>query len=103
MGGRGGSSGLSSETGFRYQMNGKTVVVQKTGSGVVLVNGTPNRSISYEKLLQAAKGKTGFEKLSSGQLKKRREKKYEDYKSHDYELMGNKGARKSVYRPRRGR
>lgn len=103
MGGRGGSSGLANETGFSYKMNGKTVIVQKTTSGVVLVNGAPNRYVDYVKMLKAAKGKEGFRKLSASQIEKQREKRYKDYQSHDYELIGNKGARKSVYRPRRKR
>lgn len=69
----------------------------------MLVNGTLNSSMNYKKLLQAAKEKPDFKKLSDAQFKEQRENRYKDYQSHDYELIGNKGARKSVYRSRRGK
>lgn len=102
MGGRGASSGLASETGFSYRMNGKTVVVQKTGTGVVLVNGTPNKSINYNKLLRAAKEKTGFKKLSASDIKKRRKQKND---KPDYEMglgtpWGNKDNRRAARKSR---
>ncbi len=100
MGGRGGSSGLSA--GFSYKgKNGKNVTVQKTSAGVTLVNGKPSKA-NYSALLKGAKGQDGFSRLSSSQLAERRHKRYEDYNSHDHELLGDaRGKGKTVYRPKR--
>lgn len=102
MGGRGSKSGLSAPTGFSYQMNGKTIVVQKTKAGVVLINGAPNKTMSYEKLLQGAKEKAGFKKLSAEDIEKARKQKSE---KPDYEMgirtpWGNKDNRKAARQSR---
>lgn len=87
MGGRGGSSGLAAkEKGFQYTMNGKTVTVQKTATGQILVNGAVNRIVNYEKLLAGAKEKQGFKKLTDKDIKQRRKDRSAEYSSHDYEM-----------------
>lgn len=89
-------------TGFSYTgKNGKTVTVQKTSAGVTLVNGKPSKA-DYSALLKGAKSQDGFSRLSSSRLAERRRQRYEDYNSHDHELLGNtRGKGKTVYRPKR--
>lgn len=101
MGGRGGASGIAQASGFQYKQNGKTVTVQKTAAGVVLINGQ-KRTINYEKLKESAQNKTGYKNLSSKDFENMGIQKAEDYSSHDYELLDDmRKKRKSIYRPRR--
>lgn len=101
MGGRGSSSGIGQASGFQYRQNGKVVTIQKTATGVVLVNGRKS-SVNYEKLKESAKGKNGYKNLSLKDLENMRIQKAADYNSHDYELLDDlRKKRKSIYRPRR--
>lgn len=103
MGGRGGNSGLAaSERGFEYKSGTRSVVVQKTLTGVTLVNGSPSK-VDFETLQKAAKSKTGYKELAARDLENRRHERYRDYNSHDYETLpnGRRGVGKTVYRPRR--
>ena len=98
MGGRGSSSGFGKEEGFSYTSGGKTLKIQKTTTGMVLVNGQP-KNVSYEKLKAKAKTQSGYTELSGKELAKARNDRYKDYNSHDYELVDNtRGKKKLVYR-----
>lgn len=102
MGGRGSSSGMTGESsGFSYKSRGKTVIVQRTSTGVMFVNGSPS-TLDYNKLKQSAKKQEGYKELSAADLEKIREERYKNYTSKDYELLDDtRGKRKSIYRPRR--
>lgn len=105
MGGRGSSSGMGREQGFSFTTNqGKTTVVQKTATGIVIVNGQRKTGMDYDKLYEAAKNQDGFKEYSSKQIAGTRRKRAKDFNSHDYELLDNtRGKRKTVYRYRKGR
>ena len=103
MGGRGSASGIKANTGFQYKMGNKTITMQLTSTGVVLVNGVPKQMSkqSFEKIYNSQKNKSGFKTLTKAELEKKRKKKYEDYNSHDYELIQTGKQRGKVYRPRK--
>lgn len=96
---------LKNNTGFSFKnQNGKTVTMQITQNGVILMNGSPNKSMTlqkYQALYNAQKDKAGFKTLSSTDLQKMRDSRYVDYQSHDYELVQTGKGRGKVYRPGR--
>lgn len=111
-GNRGGKRGgnvndniLKNNTGFSFKnQNGKTVTMQITQSGVILVNGSSNKSMTaqkYKAMYEAQKNTADFKTLSSKDLQKIRDDKYKDYQSHDYELINTGKGRGKVYRPKR--
>lgn len=98
MGGRGSASGFNKEEGFSYTSRGKTMQVQRTTTGTVLVNGVP-KNVSYDKLKANAKTQSGYKELSGTELAKIRSDRYKNYNSKDYELVDNtRGKKKLVYR-----
>lgn len=110
MGGRGSNSGggggkIPAGGGFEYKFNNKTMVIQKTSSGIILVNDKPRTMSNSEldKLFESKKNAEGFKVLTKAELEKRRKKRYEDYNSHDYELIQTGKGRGKVYRPRKGK
>ena len=104
-GGKRASGGIQKGTGFSFiNQNGKTITMQINSSGVILVNGSPNKSMTlqkYQALYNAQKDKAGFKTLSSTDLQKMRDSRYADYQSHDYELIQTGKGRGKIYRPRR--
>lgn len=79
------------------------MTVQRTRTGVVLVNGSP-RKVDYDTLRKNMSQKEGFKNLTDSDLRKARERRYENQK-HDYKVLpnGERGKGKAVYRPRRTR
>lgn len=96
---------LKNDTGFSFKnQNGKTVTMQITQNGVILMNGSPNKSVTaqkYKAIYEAQKNTTDFKTLSSKDLQKIRDDRYKDYQSHDYELINTGKGRGKVYRPKR--
>ena len=102
---RSNNGGIKKNTGFSFtNQNGKTVTLQINSAGVILVNGSPNKSMTlqkYQSMYNAQKDKPGFKTLSSTDLQKMRDSRYADYQSHDYELVQTGKGRGKIYRPRR--
>lgn len=90
--------------GFQYTDNqGRTITVQRTSTGVVLVNGAPNNSVNYNALKRAAKSRQGFKALTVSESRNISAARSErQAKKPDYELLYNtRGKGKSVYRPKK--
>ena len=102
---RSNNGGIKKNTGFSFiNQNGKTITMQINSAGVILVNGSPNKSMTlqkYQSMYNAQKDKAGFKTLSSTDLQKMRDSRYADYQSHDYELLETGKGRGKVYRPGR--
>ena len=102
---RSNNGGIKKNTGFSFiNQNGKTITMQINSAGVILVNGSPNKSITlqkYQALYNTQKDKAGFKTLSSTDLQKMRDVRDADYQSHDYELLETGKGRGKVYRPGR--
>ena len=78
--------------------------MQINSAGVILVNGSPNKSMTlqkYQAMYNAQKDEAGFKTLSSTDLQEMRNSRYADYQSHDYELVQTGKGRGKIYRPRR--
>ena len=101
MGSRGGSSGMSSGGGgggFQYKLpGGMTRTVQKTSTGITLIDGTPSK-FDYDTLKKNFKGKEGYRELSKADIafmhEKRRNKS--DYEHGLGTLWGNKDNREAA-------
>ena len=106
MGGRGGKSGLSQESGFLFRTGGRLITVHRTASGATLINGS-YRDVDYNKMRENAKKLEGYRDISADQLKAARDARYKNYKSHDYELRENgqkpSQIKRGVYRPKRNK
>lgn len=102
---RSNNGGIKKNTGFSFtNQNGKTVTLQINSAGVILVNGSPNKSMTlqkYQAMYNAQKDKAGFKTLSSTDLQKMRNIRYANYQSHDYELVQTGKGRGKIYRARR--
>lgn len=100
MGGRGGSSGMSSgggsSAGFQFKSGRKIVTVQKTAAGVTLVDGAVSK-YDYDKLKDAAKSKEGYKELSKADIAAMHEKRRNkpDYEHGLGTPWGNKDNRKA--------
>lgn len=104
--GRGGSGRGNKAEGFQFTRNGKTYVVERTKSGVALVNGRPNTSVDYDALKRGASDSSTFSSLNQKQLKKiRNDRQKRKSRSADYELgagvpWGNVENRRAARRQR---
>ena len=101
MGGRGGNSGMNSgggSVGFQYKSpGGMTRTVQKTKTGITLINGTPSK-FDYDTLKKNFKDKEGYKELSKADIvamhEKRRNKP--DYEHGLGTPWGNKDNREAA-------
>lgn len=69
------SSGGSSSVGFQFKIGSRTVTVQKTATGVTLVDGAVRKKYDYDKLKDAAKSKEGYKELSMADIAAMHEKR----------------------------
>ena len=101
MGGRGGSSGLSSRGGsggFQYKLpGGMTRTIRRTAAGKALIDGVVSK-YDYDKLKDAAKGKEGYKELSKADIAAMYEKRRNrpDYEAGVGIPGGNKVNRKTA-------
>ena len=101
MGGRGGNSGMNSgggSVGFQYKSpGGMTRTVQKTKTGITLIDGTPSK-FDYDTLKKNFKDKEGYKELSKADIvamhEKRRNKP--DYEHGLETPWGNKDNREAA-------
>ena len=89
MGGRGGSGGRGGGSGrkspeFSYKIGNRTMKVEKTASGVTLVNGTPSK-VGYDAHVKVAKKNGTYERKSGGTFRAERKKDREKRSNVDYE------------------
>lgn len=76
--------------------------------GLVLLNGQAKRGLNFDSLVKKAATQSGFKTFTAKEVKSKREARYKNYNSHDYEAgTGNgantRGMSKLVYRPKRGK
>lgn len=107
MDGRGGNFGNGVQA-FTYNANGRTMYVQRGSGGLVLLNGQAKRGLNFDSLVKKAATQSGFKTFTAKEVKSKREARYKNYNSHDYEAgTGNgantRGMSKLVYRPKRGK